>query len=282
MDERQDQESGVSPNNAPADGGAGHSERGPSRRRSAHLDQHLDTDALSAYLDDRLDEPERTLAASHLARCEACQGDLAELQATVALLSGLPQYRPRRSFELGPAYASRGQPSRFSRFLPLIPALRVAAAVVALLLVGVTAADIRFADDTRPPAQQAVSRSTAPSTSETEATEGRQTSEDLPAADDAGSSAGVAEPAGEQADRALQAVPAAPATVAASNRTADTSLAAPAEADPATDRAPSTGSNRPSAWRLAEVGLALVLLWLLVGLVGLQRLRGTSDPRAGA
>ncbi len=281
MDERQDQTTGVSSNNAPADAGAGDAQPHPARRRSAHLDQHLDTDALSAYLDNQLDAPELTTAASHLARCEACQGDLAELRTTIKLLGGLPQYRPRRSFELGPEYASGTRSTRFSRLLPLLPALRVAAATVALLLMGVIAADIRFSDDMPASIPQAAPGTTSTAPSERGATEGLRSSEDRSAADEAGTGAGAAEPAGEQADRALEAAPAAVPTAVNSNPTADTSIAAPAQREPVADGAPSTGGNRPSAWRLAEVGLALVLLWLLVGLIGLQRLKRTGNHRAG-
>ncbi|MDP9472828.1 MAG: zf-HC2 domain-containing protein [Chloroflexota bacterium] len=282
MDERQDQELGSNSNDAPADAGAGDNEPRAPWRRSAQPNQHLDTDALSAFLDNRLDEPDRTIAASHLARCDACQGDLGELRTTIALLRGLPQYRPRRSFELGPDHASQGQPNRFARLLPLIPALRVAAAVVALLLVGVTSADLRFSDATPPAGRQAIPGVTATSPGAPNAAEGAQSSEDPSAADEAGPGTGAEAPAAEQADRALQAAPGAAPTATEPDPTPETSIAAPAEAEPAADRAPATGSTRPSAWRLAEVGLALLLLWLLVGLVGLQRVKRSAGRRAGA
>jgi len=280
MDERQDQEPGTSPNNAPAGAGAGGKEAYAPRRRSAQPDQHLDTDALSAFLDDRLEEPERTIAASHLERCEACRGDLAEMRATVTLLSRLPQYRPRRSFELSSAYAVRNQPSRLARLLPLIPALRVAAAAVALLLIGVTTADIRFSDDTPPAARQAIPAVRATSQSATFEREGDESSEDQSAADEGESGGGDQAPAAEQADRALQAAPAGGATGRNPNATPEAPVAAPARGEPLSTGAPAAGNTRPSAWRLAEVGLALVLLWLLVGLVGLQRLNRNAGSRA--
>ncbi|MDP9364981.1 MAG: zf-HC2 domain-containing protein, partial [Chloroflexota bacterium] len=42
--------------------------------------QHLDLDALNAYLDGRLDPAERAAAAAHLAECAACRGELTELR----------------------------------------------------------------------------------------------------------------------------------------------------------------------------------------------------------
>lgn len=104
--------------------------------------QHLDTDALSAFLDDRLDGNLNTAATGHIAACPDCRRELAELRATVSLLGGLPQYRPRRSFTLGSEYAHPVRTNRLIRLLPMLPALRAATIAVFLLLVGVGAADV--------------------------------------------------------------------------------------------------------------------------------------------
>ena len=104
--------------------------------------QHLDTDALSAFIDDRLGGDLRLDAAGHISACPDCRNELAELQTTVSLLGGLPQYRPRRSFVLGPAYAHPVRTSRLARLLPMLPALRAATVAVLLLLVGVGVADV--------------------------------------------------------------------------------------------------------------------------------------------
>ena len=73
---------------------------GGSARRP--IPQHLDTDALSAYLDGRIEPDVRSAVAAHLAACADCRRELDELRTTVDVLRGLPQYRPRRSFQLGP------------------------------------------------------------------------------------------------------------------------------------------------------------------------------------
>lgn len=114
--------------------------------------QHLDLDALSAYLDGALEPGEQAAARAHLAACAACARDLAELRATVSLLQGLPQYAPRRSFQLGPEHApeanvaaarvGRGLEGWFERLLPWFPSLRIATVAVAVLLVAVIAGDL--------------------------------------------------------------------------------------------------------------------------------------------
>src|SRR5688572_22225971 len=90
--------------------------------------QHLDTDALSAFIDDRLEGDLSLAAAGHIASCSDCRRELAELRSTVSLLSGLPQYRPRRTFALGPEYAHPVRTSLFARLLPLLPRLQAATA----------------------------------------------------------------------------------------------------------------------------------------------------------
>ena len=112
--------------------------------------QHLDTDALSAVLDGRLDPDSLVAARAHVAVCADCRRELDELRTTVSLLHGLPQYRPRRSFALGAAYAKTAHASRLARLLPFLPVLRTATAVVALLLAVVTGADVLIDDEPAP------------------------------------------------------------------------------------------------------------------------------------
>ena len=115
------------------------------------MPQHLDTATLSLYLDDGLDPEDRATAARHLSGCVDCRQELAELRATVALLGDLPQYRPRRSFQLSAEHARAARPGFFARLLPVLPALRAASAAVALLLVVVGAGDYWTRDDEAPP-----------------------------------------------------------------------------------------------------------------------------------
>ncbi|HEU0114197.1 MAG TPA: zf-HC2 domain-containing protein, partial [Thermomicrobiales bacterium] len=67
--------------------------------------RHLDLDVLSAWVDGALDRDEREAVAAHLAACAACRADRDELRATVTLLQALPQFAPRRSFQLGSEHA---------------------------------------------------------------------------------------------------------------------------------------------------------------------------------
>ena len=52
---------------------------------------------LSAYLDDALGREEHERVRAHLATCERCRSQLADLRATSRLVGGLPQLAPRRS-----------------------------------------------------------------------------------------------------------------------------------------------------------------------------------------
>ena len=83
---------------------------------------------------------------------------------------------------------------------------------------------------------------------------------------------------GATRSRSVERATAAPPTVSLAT---PTPLPPPGDAPGAGQPAPGTAAEddartRPSGWRLAEVGLGLLLLWLLVSLVGLQRLRRRS------
>lgn len=266
---------------------------GPRSREADRFDvrQHLDGEALSDYLDDALEPDERTAATAHLKACGDCRRELAELRATVALLRGLPQYRPRRSFQLGREHAPRAGVGFWER---LLPALRAATIAVAVLLVVVSAGDLvssRLGDDDaafEAPvapnlANQAPAAVTAtgdralqdmdelgevPSFADavtSEAGDGARYRDVREAVDDefVGDSVtgAVAEP--PPADLLPAPAPAAPAD----------SVASGDAASQPESRTTADGRKRPSAWRIAEVALVLVLFWLLVSLVGLQRLR---------
>ena len=52
---------------------------------------------LSAYLDDALAPPERSVVRAHLDGCDSCRVRLEELRATTRLLAALPELAPTRS-----------------------------------------------------------------------------------------------------------------------------------------------------------------------------------------
>ena len=64
--------------------------------RSAH--KHIGQDTLSEHLDGRLRGRPLERVERQLGECDACRQDLAELQATVAMMRQLPMETPRRSF----------------------------------------------------------------------------------------------------------------------------------------------------------------------------------------
>lgn len=89
---------------------------------------------LSAYIDRRLTPQELHEVELHLTACHSCEKELQALQTTVDLLRQLPQVSPSRSFRI-----AQPQPSR--RWAPL-PALRLATAAAAMLLIMAFTADL--------------------------------------------------------------------------------------------------------------------------------------------
>jgi hypothetical protein len=76
---------------------------------------HLDIDAVSAFVDRDLHPDDLPAVELHLAACSACQREVLEIEATVLLLAGLPQYTPRRSFCLSGEHARAARRPRFAR-----------------------------------------------------------------------------------------------------------------------------------------------------------------------
>jgi hypothetical protein len=132
---------------------------------------HLDIDAVSAFIDGDLTADELALLTGHVTECPACHREVLEIQATILLLAGLPQYTPRRSFILGAEHASVVRTRRrsqvhaappawtptmppgtsaspaiaavgVSRYAAWLPGLQAAAMVIGALLVIVTAGDM--------------------------------------------------------------------------------------------------------------------------------------------
>lgn len=67
-----------------------------------HNDWHLNTEHLSAYIDQQLSPQEQASFHAHLQTCQQCQRALADLRATVALLRAMPEPALPRSFILSP------------------------------------------------------------------------------------------------------------------------------------------------------------------------------------
>ena len=99
-------------------------------------------ETLSAYIDQRLSSAERQVVEHHLASCQACQKELALLQATIGLLHSVPEVLPSRSFTLAEV---KPLPRRTA-----FRALRTATAVVAVFLAVVFVGDMVHLFETQP------------------------------------------------------------------------------------------------------------------------------------
>jgi hypothetical protein len=95
---------------------------------------------LSPYLDGMLSDEESRRLEAHLAQCQACRDELAELRATVQSLAELPLAEVPRSFALTAAPRPIEAPQPASRRLEL--GLGLATAAVAFVLAVVAAGDL--------------------------------------------------------------------------------------------------------------------------------------------
>lgn len=231
---------------------------------------HLTDEELSASLDRRLSVTERDRVEAHLAGCEDCRRQLAELERTVGLLRTMPVAIPPRVFR-GPVDEGGGRDARAPGWAQpgWLRALGSAAAALMLLVLAVDAVLPRMqlgltdatASSRAPaaPAAPAVAPEPVPPAILTQPVESRQRATENPAA------------------RAL------PFSGAASDAQAPTSLPAtdqavpeeaPARAPAATEAArPATPTAPPRPGQLAGVGLGVLALGL-IGTSFLVRRRG--------
>jgi anti-sigma factor RsiW len=250
--------------------------------------RHLDLDALSAVIDGALPPADDAAARAHLATCPDCRQDLAELRATVDLLANLPLYEPRRALTLGPEHA-RGRPARRvdhplaagpspalaptltlpssrpaastmagaevagergwgNRLLPNIRALQIATTVVAALFVLVTVGDLLAPAPESAPAAAPAGFVAAPAPA-------------LDAANDVAPAVVTLAPAEAVLEQQRDAVGGA---AAGTDAVSDASVGA----DGTRARATEPERIRTSPWRVAQLALGLVLLWLVVSLAG--------------
>lgn len=106
---------------------------------------HLGADVLSELVDGTLPREVAAAAQAHLRTCASCTEALEGFRAISLLLSGLPEPRLQRSFQLSPEMAF-GRGSLIDRLgawlMPALPALRAATVAIALLLVASIAGDL--------------------------------------------------------------------------------------------------------------------------------------------
>lgn len=266
--------------NDQARGGGGDAERSRSPARpAANAARHLDLDTLTAYLDHELSDADRQDAEHHLRLCADCRQERDELRATVMLLRGLPQYAPRRSFRVGSERAMTPVNGGWlARLLPALPAIRVATVAVAMLLLVVVSGDLLtgVGDDRRlaapppaPPSAEIADEQAEPAADDDAGVQ----------RDQAAPTANGTNPLAESSE--TTAAPPAPAgrQPATSDEGAAASRSTPMPAgDEEIDAAGDAGvepaaAAGPSIWRLAQLALGFLLLWLMVTMVGLERLR---------
>lgn len=258
---------------------------------------HIDTDTLSAYLNGAVTPAERDRVEAHLTTCVACRQELAELQATVALLRGLPQYEPRRAFHV--AADVRRPISLPVRLLPVIRPLSIAAALLFAIVTGFAFLQDNPDSDLAPASrseQEAPVGESGGGAAQTGTNRTTQTSlitnATTPAEDAGGDAAGdsaaeesVAQDsaAPEQASdeerpmAALEVQNASP-TVAAGEVDLDQSapVGQPADEPPAAEQP--RADERIDGWALASAGLGVVTAGLLVAWAILARV---NSRRAG-
>jgi hypothetical protein len=273
--------------------------------RSSRPGDHLDAETLAGYIGraDDLSREERVGIEAHLSGCAFCQQTLAELRSIVAAMSELAEIEPSRSFALTPAMAGKRD---HLRPVPAVArdvrepvelrqtsawqerqmrAVRWATVAAAILFVFVLTADMatsrlggpRSVDESAPvsalssdpagmmqpaaaePTEAAAAADTeAAADSEAMRAAGEESPEDAPAA---------AASAQDDPDQARLE-----ATEAEKEEAFDLEVGSAVEAvEMAADEDRRSMSTPGHYWRLAQVGLAMLIVWLLAAMIVLPR-----------
>lgn len=231
---------------------------------------------LSAYVDGQLTPKEQATMEAHLAGCQACRHELADLRSVVSLLRSVPQAAVPRSFAL-----RQVPPAARAWWLRYETPLRFATATAAVLLVALVAGDALL----KPPTTSLPNPAAAPETETQRSAAGGPE----------GATATTPTPAGGAAslDAAPTPSPEPPAAMAAESEAQDKAqepgpgvtslnLASPenGEAKPVV-AAPESAENllqpqepeRNLLWAQAVLAAALALLLVLTLLLRRARLR---------
>ncbi len=102
----------------------------------------IDDELLSVWLDGQVSRAERDAVDAAIAADPAVRAQATDLRATVALLRGLPQPAPRRTFILTPEQSTAIRPARAAWITRLFPAVSAASAVAAVLCIALVAGDL--------------------------------------------------------------------------------------------------------------------------------------------
>jgi anti-sigma factor RsiW len=273
---------------------------------------HLDTDAVSAFIDRDLHDDDFAVISMHLTQCPDCEREVLEVRATVFLLSTLPQYEPRRSFCLGQEHARAARrraaqaahasdtgalppsvgpvtapaaapPPRFTSWLP---GLQIAAMVAGVLLLLVTVGDWRgFSGDLSPqqfaaptaaaglPAEQEIPAAPAPNAAFQPEMDNEQA---FTTSDGTNVADSASEEVSERSVSRAAVVSTSSAGAAAVTQPLSGADNAPAAVSTVTpgDAETTASSREPgSRLRLVQIALFAILAWLVVTIVGLRWVR---------
>lgn len=265
--------------------------------------EHFDVEVLAGFLDGPGEMPSDEYAAieAHVATCQLCRDTLGELRAIVTAMAALPNLEPRRSFAVSPVMAGSPEPVREVASVrrqqrePVVlrqasawherqmRAVRWATVAAAILFVFVLSADIvsnRFVGTRVDDGPAAITMQSDGASGSTEAEMADEPDAPPAAAEDASADADAFRAAG-----AGPTATAAPAAAYGSDELVQESTP-PGEQDLAMQQEETAGAEVGSAessdrramstpdhyWRLAQVGLALIIVWLLAAMIVLPRL----------
>ncbi len=260
----------------------------PTRR-----DDHLSDAELNELVDGTLSGRESERAHAHLEGCADCDERYRTLLATVSALRNAPSLMPRRTFQLSPEQARRPEPppGRFDRFsewiVPGASVIRTATLVVALLLLSVTAIDLIThrggnQESAGPVFMQESGtqlQSTAPTDSEPPAAAPMLGEAEFSATDVPSEESAPVLRAAESASDTAESSPGALAAMAPASMESASPIAtaSPGSATPVPDTGEPQEGGAISRWRIVELGLLMLLLWLGVSWIGRTRVGNHSE-----
>jgi anti-sigma factor RsiW len=231
---------------------------------------HLTDDELSAFVNGEIDEPEtRERVLAHLDQCAECRDRLSETRAVVSLLNRLETPAPSRSFKLDLSMLAPKAVPVDPWIVRVQPALRRFTAIAAALLLVIVIADALAHGGSGGGSQSTANSQT---TSAQMSSGGASTA----AAFSSAATSAARDSQATTAESAGKSVPPQTASGASSTATAVSAVSqAPAssqsQGEPLSDASPSTQSGT-SYWRLIELAVGVVVVWLLFLTVALPRL----------
>lgn len=237
------------------------------------VNNHLDPDLLSAYLDDEVALAERAQVEAHLLTCDRCRQDLESLRWTVGLLERMPPVELPRTFYLSEADVAPTAPQRRPRLLTwLQPLFAFSTAVSAVLFVFFLLGGLNAGSPAALPAPQ-MAAPAAPSAGQESLSKERP-----PAATEAAALA--AQPTNGPAATVAPAGAPAPAPTREAVTAAEAPAAAPAATSPETGTGAASAANEAAATATAEPKLRRAAQATAPAMAGADKtIQPTEAPR---